>query len=155
MGTKSCENSIPQKVSHTHTKKIVSKAILLMEEYWPVKCTCPFSLDPWHMTPRKSLFRTLVWCSELSLDRAPKRELLQASSSSIYWQGEIFPKVRGRDIAYMQIIRRHRMDSNICGFLTPFSISQYVENIFLETTNTFYLRLSTLIVVPTHFFYHR
>ena len=47
------------------------------------------------------------------------------------------------------------MDSNICGFLTPFSISQYVENLFLETTNTFYLKLSTLIVVPTHFFYHR
>ena len=51
-------------------------------------------------TPRKLLFRSLVWDSELSLDRAPERLLLQASTSSIDWQWEIFPKVRSRAFAY-------------------------------------------------------
>lgn len=52
-------------------------------------------------TPGKLLFRRLVWYSELSLGRAPERLLLQASTSSIDWQWEIFHKVRSRACAHM------------------------------------------------------
>ena len=59
--------------------------------------------EEWHMepTPRKLLFSSLVWYSELCLGMAPERLLLQASTSSIDWQWEILFKVGSRAFAYM------------------------------------------------------